>query len=1163
MYLPGALGADASSPASQSSMVVSLDGDGAWWLAPDPANAGREARWWEGPRPEARPTKVPWIIQATFVGYHGVAWFWREFTPPPNPHRDGRYLLRFWAVDYLGDVWVNDVHVGTHEGGEDPFVLDVTAAVKPGQVNRLAVRVLNPTNQPIDGIVLAETARRNKTAPYSPGSDFNYGGITDSVELFVVPPVRVEDLFIRPDAKTGVARLEVNLRNAGPTAAPVTVSFVMAPAASGETLAVTRLDRELPVGDTRVETTLTIRDPHLWDLNDPFLYRVTARVQATGSASFDEQSARCGFRDFHFADGYFRLNGRRIFLRSSHTGADSPVGVRVPFDPDLLRRDLLNVKAMGCNMLRFIAGVARRYQLDFADELGLLIYEENFASWLLGNSPKMAERFNHATAGMIRRDRNHASLVIWGLLNETSDGPVFRHAVASLPLVRALDDSRLVMLNSGRFDGRTQARSLRRPALWRSDFEVVPNVTHNGTTADLSWDDTTWTPGQFALHPGLSGEYAVVRWTCPEAGQYSMTARFGTGSAKPTTTDIHLFLNGSPLFESFLNLGAQGRTANISRDFPGQPGDTLDVVVGMGDDSPYSDTTLLALTLRSDAGKAYDVARDFSHARNPNGVWTYGWLAPSPRPDLARFTRFTRGESDQAEGQATEVIGSLSNPGSTEWEDVLSDQHPYQRVPHTAPIFETLRTLSGGRHNVFVSEYGVGSAIDLPRLARHYERLGQTNCEDAQVYRRFLDLFLRDWTRWQMADTFASPEDYFRQCVAKMAGQRLLGINALRANPNVNGYSLTGTMDQGLTAEGLTTTFRELKPGTVDALFEAFYPLRLCLFAEPVNLYRNTPVKLEAVLANEDALAPGDYTVALQVVGPKNRRVFERTVQLRVPERTTRPEPAFALPFFSESIPVDGPPGRYRFLAALERGGAASGGEVEFHVADAAQMPAVPTEVLLWGEDTGLAQWLGEHGLRARPWAAGEPTAREVILVSGKPPADDVAAWRDLARRMARGSSAVFLAPEVFKQADNPVRWLPLANKGKLANLASWVYLKDEWTRHHPIFEGLPAGGLMDYTFYREIIPDQVWAGQDPPAEAVAGAINTSLGYTSGLMVAVYRFGEGRFILNTLRVRDTLGRDPVAERLLRNLLIHAAAGTDRPLAAVPDNFEGLLGQIGY
>ena len=81
------------------------------------------------------------------------------------------------------------------------------------------------------------------------------------------------------------------------------------------------------------------------------------------------------------------------------------------------------------------------------------------------------------------------------------------------------------------------------------------------------------------------------------------------------------------------------------------------------------------------------------------------------------------------------------------------------------------------------------------------------------------------------------------------------------------GYSLTGTQDQGLSGEGLTTLFRELKPGTVDAMFDAWYPLRWCLFVEPVQVYRGRKAQLEAVLANEDMLARR-LSGALQVVGP-------------------------------------------------------------------------------------------------------------------------------------------------------------------------------------------------------------------------------------------------------------------------------------------------------
>lgn len=129
---------------------------------------------------------MPWTIQAVFPGYHGVAWYWRDFEAPPNPHPGGRTLLRFWAVDYKASVWLNGVLVGEHEGAESPFVFDVTEAVAPGKVNRLAVRVVNPTHEPIDGLVLNEVPHRHKELPYWAGKEWNYGGSAIPLSLFFV-----------------------------------------------------------------------------------------------------------------------------------------------------------------------------------------------------------------------------------------------------------------------------------------------------------------------------------------------------------------------------------------------------------------------------------------------------------------------------------------------------------------------------------------------------------------------------------------------------------------------------------------------------------------------------------------------------------------------------------------------------------------------------------------------------------------------------------------------------------------------------------------------------------------------------------------------------------------------------------------------------------------
>ena len=1146
-------------PQSASSIIQSLDGE--WLLATDPKNTGRDQQWFKVPQPAAVTAKVPWIIQDAFPGYHGVAWYWRDFVPPANPHPRGRSLLRFWGVDFSAEVWLNGVPVGRHEGGETPFVLDVTDSLKVGATNRLAVRVLNPTLQPIDGLVLGQTPRQARQMPYGAGGAYNCGGITESVELLLVPAVRVEDLYAAPDPKTGVIRIEVNVRNATAKTARGRVEFTVAPAASGETLQVVTLEQALAPGDSQIKTELKIDRPHLWDLNDPFLYRVTARVTAGAAAAMDERSVRCGFRDFRFENGCFRLNGRRTFLRSSHTCNHFPVGQRLPHDPDLARRDLLDVKAMGFNAIRFIWGGAERYQLDLCDEIGLMVYEESFASMSLDVSPKMPELFDRSVGDLIRRDRNHPSIVIWGLLNEAGNNPAFHHATQMLPLVRSLDRSRMVFLNAGRYDGHVASGSspFSKVHLWSGSAGGEPWIVLNPGNERVSTPfGFAWPPHQVCLHPGPNGEFSAARWTAPASGQVAINARF-TGVPKiPATTDVHVLHRDRPLFDSLINVSGYSNSAAYSGRIVVAQGDTVDFVVGFGNQSYGGDTTSLEASLQFDSGVAYDLTRDFSHAKNPGESWSYGSLKPGPRPEAATFARYTSG-ADKA------VFGSVSNPGSTQWEDLLTDMHNYPRVPHTGGIIKSLRTM-GGATPVFLSEYGIGSAVDLWRVTRHFERLGKAESEDAQFYRDKLNRYLADWQRWKLDELFARPEDFFAASVRKMAGQRTLGLNAIRSNPKVIGYSLTGMNDHVSCGEGLTTTFRDLKPGTVDALFEGFAPLRWCLFAEPVNVYRGTQVRFEAILADEDALPPGDYPALVQVIGPDNLRVFERKVTVTIPARKAGAEPPLAFPVFTEEIPIDGPAGKYRLLATLEKGGAPTGGEIEFYLDDPSRMPPVETEVVLWGEDTPTVTWLAAHQIKTRPFTADGQKAREVILIGAQSPDAAAPAFVALAQHIARGSTAIFLSPQVFKKGNDKVGnvgWLPLAKKGSLTSIVGWIYQKDEWAKRHPIFEGLPAGGLMDYTFYRDLIPDALWMGQEPPREAVAGAIKASQDYSSGLLVTVNELGAGRFILNTLRIRENLGSHPAADRLLNNLLRFAAGERQKPLADLPADFEAQLKSIGY
>ncbi len=495
-----------------------------WRLARDPENQGRAEKWFEAVPPGAQPAPVPGIVQQVFPTHQGVAWYWHTFSPSHMPGKDERCLLRFGAVEYLAEVWLNGLPAGGHEGAETPFELDVTELIRPGE-NLLAVRVVKPGNERVDGLVLAEIPHRNQndTAHFQPGQSYNIAGITGRVELLIVPAVRIADIFARPDSATG--RIEVSITLQNDTDSPVQGNLTLlagpaGPADGGHILETTGADVTVPPGCSLHELAVTIAQPRLWDLDDPFLYRLTARLDG------HELSVRCGFRDFRVKDGFFFLNGRRIFLRSSHTGNHFPVGQITPVDPDHLRRDLIMAKASGFNCIRWIAGVALPEQMDFCDELGLMVYEECYAGWAFYDAPNLVERYERSYREMILRDRNHPSVTIWGLMNEMPDGPAFRCAVDFLPKLRELDPTRLVLLHSGRWDAAPKIGSVSNPdsLAWEPAWGV------EGPDAPTVDNRLGWEPGGYLDRAGDAHFYPPF----PMPERYRRQLRtLGTDGDKP------------------------------------------------------------------------------------------------------------------------------------------------------------------------------------------------------------------------------------------------------------------------------------------------------------------------------------------------------------------------------------------------------------------------------------------------------------------------------------------------------------------------------------------------------------------------------------------------------------------------------------------------------
>lgn len=125
---PGAAPAQRGTP--QSGTVVSLDGEG-WLLAVDPGNVGLEDRWFDQRARETGPTRVSGVIDDVFPGYHGLVWYYRDFTAPANPDAQGRYLLRFWNADWPSGKY--SLVATIERGGADAF-RELAAHIARGSV---------------------------------------------------------------------------------------------------------------------------------------------------------------------------------------------------------------------------------------------------------------------------------------------------------------------------------------------------------------------------------------------------------------------------------------------------------------------------------------------------------------------------------------------------------------------------------------------------------------------------------------------------------------------------------------------------------------------------------------------------------------------------------------------------------------------------------------------------------------------------------------------------------------------------------------------------------------------------------------------------------------------------------------------------------------------
>jgi beta-glucuronidase len=441
-----------------------LDLDGRWRFAFDPGEAGAGDGWmlpdFDDGRWQVVEVPLPWDLYDTagFGGYDGssygtgtafrdgYAWYRVGFGAPGA--WSGRFVkVCFLGVSYAASVYLNGTLVAEHEGGHTPFAMDVSAVLRPGASNLLAVRVYRrPWYRPEPKRPAAISC--DTELPHKPVDYWPYAGITRGAFIEATAQVTVSKLLtsarhgrlaaaavvFNHGAEPARRRLVLD-PGAGTGGAPVSRDLVLAPGAVGVVSA------DLPIPAARP-----------WSPADPRLYRLTARLAADGPGAggagqdgraADSLAARYGMRAVEVAGARLCLNGEPVFLKGLNWHEETPERGRAMRRPDY-DQILDTVADLGANFLRSCGYTRHPDFYRAADEHGLLVCDETDNFWVESGQQRIQGRYGLSAAlvaAMVWNQVNHPCVILWSLHNEsqTTDPGTYRSWISQLRAAASID----------------------------------------------------------------------------------------------------------------------------------------------------------------------------------------------------------------------------------------------------------------------------------------------------------------------------------------------------------------------------------------------------------------------------------------------------------------------------------------------------------------------------------------------------------------------------------------------------------------------------------------------------------------------------------------------------------------------------------------------------
>lgn len=361
--------------------------------------------------------------------YWWMGWGWYRKHFSINKEYSGqKVFIEFEGVQKYCKVWVNGKYSGDHKGGYGSFDFDITAVLKPGEDNVIVVAVNNRQKDEF------------KIPPLAAGDFDVYGGIYRDVKLVLKDKLFIPmqgsathegGTFITTPGvseKEGTVRVQTWVKNDYSEKKTCTLVTSLADS-SNNIVQVMKSDAVIDPGQLYKfdQTSKPVKNPHLWSNDGPYLYKVYSRVM-DGRRVADSYSSPLGFRWFswNYKDNSLYINGKRILIHGGNRHQDYPwLGDAIPkWITEMDLKDL--AENLNYNFLRTAHYPNDRLVYDLTDKSGISVDEE------LPNINN--QEFSHDVQvqqlkEMIRRDRNHPSIMFWSMGNETNHAVDSKYAI--------------------------------------------------------------------------------------------------------------------------------------------------------------------------------------------------------------------------------------------------------------------------------------------------------------------------------------------------------------------------------------------------------------------------------------------------------------------------------------------------------------------------------------------------------------------------------------------------------------------------------------------------------------------------------------------------------------------------------------------------------------